>query len=423
MVSCVMNQSLFQFNDDEEGDDDPVQDEVSGEPVALSVSAAVSLINDQLFKIAGPQLMIEGEVAEYGVSQGKWVRFTLKDVNDGALLKCFMTIYQLHVDIENGDRIIVEATPKIYPKYGQFTLNINRIEPVGEGALAKKLAALKKQLDSEGLFDESRKRDIPLYPGRIGIVTSRDAAAFTDFVRILSNRWGDVDIDLAHVRVQGVNAPPEIVMAINYFNELQGANRPDVLVLTRGGGSLEDLMAFNDESVVRAVFGSSIPIVVGIGHERDESLAELAADRRASTPSNAAEMMVPDKVAIMASIEMMERRMIDRVEDAVRSREVAVDRAVTRVTNVLQTIRFEVERAVSGIEYAGEKIRVELKRSAERVDSLTRYLREMDPKRVLGRGYAIVRSGSKIVKDPSKLDKGDRLEVELAKGSVTADVA
>ncbi|MBT6254503.1 exodeoxyribonuclease VII large subunit, partial [Candidatus Uhrbacteria bacterium] len=241
-----MNQSLFQFNDDEE--EEAEDNDVPGEAVALSVSAAVQLINDQLFKIAGPQLMIEGEVAEYGVSQGKWVRFTLKDVNDGALLKCFMTIYQLHVDIENGDRIIVEATPKIYPKYGQFTLNINKIEPVGEGALAKKLAALKKQLDSEGLFDESRKREIPLYPGRIGIVTSRDAAAFTDFVRILSNRWGDVDIDLAHVRVQGVNAPPEIVMAINYFNELQGVDRPDVLVLTRGGGSLEDLMAFNDEA-------------------------------------------------------------------------------------------------------------------------------------------------------------------------------
>ncbi|MBT6254173.1 hypothetical protein HOI83_03010, partial [Candidatus Uhrbacteria bacterium] len=176
-------------------------------------------------------------------------------------------------------------------------------------------------------------------------------------------------------------------------------------------------------AVVRAVFGSSIPIVVGIGHERDESLAELAADRRASTPSNAAEMMVPDKVAIMAQIEMMERRMIDRVDDALRSRSVLVDRAVTRVTNVLQTIRFEVERAVSGIEYAGEKIKSELKRSSERVDSLTRYLKEMDPKRVLGRGYAIVRSDSKIVKDPSKLDKGDRLEVELAKGSVTADVS
>jgi exodeoxyribonuclease VII large subunit len=415
-----MNQSLFEFNSDPIGDE--VEDDAPGEAVALSVSAAVKLINDQLFNIAGPRLMIEGEVAEYGVSQGKWVRFTLKDIEGGSLLKCFMTIYQLHVDIEDGDRIIVEATPKIYPKYGQFTLNINRIEPVGEGAIAKKLAALKKQLDAEGLFEESRKRAIPVYPGRIGIVTSRDAAAFTDFVRILSNRWGDVDIDLAHVRVQGVNAPPEIVMALNYFNQLEGEARPDVLVLTRGGGSLEDLMAFNDESVVRAVFGSSIPIVVGIGHERDESLAELAADRRASTPSNAAEMMVPDKVAIMAAIEMMERRMVDRVEDAVRSRSVAVDRAVTRVTNVLQTIRFEVERAVSGIEFAGNKIKNELKRYSEKVDGLSRYLKEMDPKRVLGRGYAIVRVGSDIVKDPSKLDKGARLEVELAKGSVSADV-
>ncbi len=398
------------------------EDELPGEPVALSVSAAVDLINDQLFKIAGPNLIIEGEVSDYGVSQGKWIRFVLKDLEDGALLKCFMTTYQLKVDLADGDRIIVVATPKIYPKYGQFTLNINSIEPVGEGALAKKLAALRKQLDGEGLFDASRKRAIPLYPNKIGIITSRDAAAFTDFVQILNNRWGGVEVDLAHVHVQGDRAVPEIAEAISYFNELEGAERPDVLVLTRGGGSLEDLMAFNAEAVVRAVFASSIPIVVGVGHERDESLAELAADVRASTPSNAAERIVPDKEAVIREVEMMERRMIDRVEEALSHRNLIVDHAVSRVTGVLQVVGYEVDRVVSKMKHVGELMRHEIDRYSDRVDGVSRYLKELDPERVLRRGYSIVRKGEHIVKDASLLDKGDVLEVQFAKGKIETTV-
>jgi len=405
----------------EEEEIDEIFEDVPGEAVALSVAAAVDVINDQLFRIAGPELLVEGEVAEYGVSQGKWIRFTLKDIDDGALLKCFATTFQLKDDLENGDRIIVSATPKIYPKYGTFTLNVNSVEHVGEGAIAKKLAALKKKLEGEGLFDESRKRDLPEFVSRIGLITSRDAAAFTDFVRILGNRWGDVDVDLCHVYVQGDKAPPDIVRAIELFNSLE-VDKPDVLVLTRGGGSLEDLMAFNDEAVVRAVFSSSIPIVVGVGHERDESLSEFAADFRASTPSHAAEVLVPDKDAVLRGVDMTVSRMVDRVDECIRGLRLEVDSSVSRISHIMQVVRFEVERAVAKVDRFGELMLGMLKSARDKVDAIERYLSVVDPVSVLKRGYSIVRVGGKVVLDSSQLDKGDVIEVQFATGNIKSEV-
>lgn len=410
---------LFDYNYASGGD---TPEETPGKPVALSVSAAIDVINQQLFAIAGPDMMIEGEVSEFGISQGKWVRFTLKDLEGGALLKCFLTVYQLDVELEDGDKIVVHATPKIYPRYGQFTLNVNKIEVLGEGALAQQLERLRKKLEAEGLFGTERKRELPAYPQSIGLIASRESAAYSDFLRILENRWGGVEVQSAHVAVQGVRAVPTILGALNYFNELPETDRPDILVLTRGGGGLEDLMAFNDEAVVRAVFASKIPIVVGIGHERDESLAEYAADVRASTPSNAAERVVPDKDAVLQQIAMTARRFTDRMDEAIQTRQYAVDGAVSRLTRVMQQLRFEVERVVMSISHVGDMLMHELGRSKDRVAGINRYLKELDPTRVLKRGYAIARSNGKIVKDASKLATGEALEVQLASGTVESTV-
>lgn len=393
-----------------------------GEPVALSVAGAIDRMNDHLFQIAGSRLYIEGEVSEFAVSQGKWVRFTLQDLEGGALLKCFMTVYQLTVELQNGDKIRVYAAPKIYPRYGQFTLNVNAIEVLGEGALAQQRERLRKQLEAEGLFDVSRKRALPMYPERIGLIASRESAAYTDFLRILGDRWGGVEVALAHVHVQGERAVPEIVGALGYFQSLPLADRPDVLVLTRGGGGLEDLMAFNDEGVVRAVFASQIPIVVGIGHERDESLAEFAADVRASTPSNAAERVVPDRHAVLGQIAHTTQRMQDRYHEALQTRAYAVTTAVSRLTRVLQAMRFEVEQVLSTISHTGDMLLHAVARAQERVESMARYLRELDPQRVLQRGYAIVRHEGRVIADVARLGKGDVLQVQLANGQIESTV-
>ncbi|OGL71392.1 exodeoxyribonuclease VII large subunit [Candidatus Uhrbacteria bacterium RIFCSPLOWO2_01_FULL_53_9] len=366
--------------------------------------------------------MVEGEVAEYTLSQKKWVRFTLKDLDGSALLKCFLTIYQLNVDIKDGDRIIVHATPKVYAPYGTLTLNINSIETVGEGGLKAALERLQKQLREEGLFDETRKRPLPELPNRIGLITSRDAAACSDFIRILSNRWGDVDVELAHVHVQGERAVPEICGALTHFNALPQSDRPDVLVLTRGGGSLEDLMAFNAEAVVRAVFASRIPIVVAVGHERDETLAEYAADVRASTPSNAAERLVPERAAMLQQVCMHADRLRARVDDYLAQRGLLVERSVSRMQSVMARVHLALSETIQTVEHAGEAMLARIEAHRRHIHTLVTLIRELDPARVLRRGYAMVKKSGRVVTSAKELDKGDRISVHLAEGQVDAAV-
>ena len=262
------------------------------EPQTLSVSQFVQGLNAALEEALFPYgAAIEGEVAEYRVSQDKWVWFLLKDAT--AVVSCFSTVWQLRQPLEDGMKVRVHGLPKVHPKSGKFSVNVDRVEMVGEGALKRAFELLKKKLDAEGLFAPGRKRALPRIPERVGLIASTESAAYSDFLRILGNRWGGLKIQAAHVQVQGRDAVRDIVGAFAYFNA--HPELAEVLVLTRGGGAMEDLHAFNSEEVVRAIFGSKIPVVVGVGHERDETLADYVADVRASTPSNAAERLVPDR--------------------------------------------------------------------------------------------------------------------------------
>src|SRR3989344_5195589 len=257
-------------------------------PAVISVAQYLDLVNDRLREVPS-DVGVEGEVSDLRVSHGKWVGFDLKDAQGGGVLKCFMTVWQLSVPLEDGMRVRVTGGAKVSDRFGKFQLDVRTVELVGEGALKRAYLALKRKMQDEGLFDGARKRPIPRFPERIGLITSREAAAYGDFLRVLGNRWGGVEVDFVPVHVQGGNAVPDILAAFEHFHHLGESERPDVLVLTRGGGGLEDLHAFNDESVARAVFSSRVPVVVGVGHERDESLCDFVADVRASTPSNAAE--------------------------------------------------------------------------------------------------------------------------------------
>ncbi|OGL94370.1 exodeoxyribonuclease VII large subunit, partial [Candidatus Uhrbacteria bacterium RIFCSPLOWO2_12_FULL_47_9] len=244
------------------------------EPVVLHVADYLALLNEVLHdRVPSNEILIEGEVSDYRVAQQKWVSFDLKDEKAEAVLKCFATVWQIGTPIEDGMRVHVKGFPKMYERFGTLKLNVQSIEPIGEGALKRAYDLLKKKLEVEGLFDVSRKRTLPRFPKKIGLITSRDAAAYGDFLRIVNNRWGGIEIDHAHVHVQGREAVPEILGAFRHFNALPLEERPDAIVLTRGGGGLEDLHAFNDEQVARAVYQSIIPVVVAVGHERDESLA------------------------------------------------------------------------------------------------------------------------------------------------------
>ena len=386
----------------------------------LSVSQYLQIVNAVLREhVPSQEIIVEGEIGGYTVKDGKWIIFDLKDENDAKVkVACFGTTFKILGAFENGMRVRIFGYPTV-KGWSTFQIDVQRMEPVGEGALKKAYDALKKKLEGEGLFDVARKRTLPRFPQRIGLITSRDAAAYGDFLRILNNRWGGVEIVFAHVRVQGNEAVPEILAAFAAFNAMPADDRPDVLVLTRGGGSLEDLHAFNDELVARAVYSSKIPVVVGVGHERDESLCDFVADVRASTPSNAAERIVPNRTDVEYELAMMTRRMEERLVETIARRQLAVDRATRTVGLVLDRERQRFLSRADRLAVAFGTWKTTLR---ERLSTYERVLKQVDPKRVLARGYSIVTVNGKVVSDASVLEVGAEIGVQLAKGTADAQV-
>jgi len=366
------------------------------ENLRLSVSDCVAIIN-QTLEFAYPSVVVVGEIASFKVNQGKYVFFDIKD--EQASLNCFMMVYQLRQPLENGMKVEVVAQPKLTP-WGKFSLTVREVRPVGEGSLKRAFELLVKKLQKEGLFDPSRKRRLPTLPSHIGVISSVDAAGYKDFLRIVEDRWGGLQIEVANVQVQGAAAPRQIVRALEHFNEM--ANPPEVIVIIRGGGSADDLGAFNDEPLARAIAASRVPTLVGIGHEVDTTLACMVADVRAATPSNAAQLLVPDKQEL---ITQYNRRLS------------SVARVVTR--------HFDQQRRLA--QQAQQRALSHLERSLRdllRTHGATRRtLRELHPSRVLRRGYALVRDDSNVViRDGDQLAEGQIIMVELEKSIIKAGV-
>ncbi len=264
----------------------------------LTPTQFLAIINDTL-RYNYEAVMIEGEVASFKVNQGKWVFFDLKDEETN--IPCFMPVWSLRVPLEDGMKVVVKGEPKV-TKWGKFSVTVAAVKPVGEGSLKRAYEILKKKLSDEGLFDVNKKRKLPENLARLGVISSTQAAGYADFIKIMNARWGGIKISVAHTQVQGAEAPDQIIRALQYFNE---RGEVEAIAILRGGGSADDLSAFNDEKLVRAIAASKIPVITGIGHEVDESLADLAADVRASTPSNAAEILSKDREAERRKLKMM----------------------------------------------------------------------------------------------------------------------
>lgn len=330
----------------------------------LSVSDFVAVVN-QTFDYAFPSVVIVGEVSGLSIRQGKWVRFKLKD--ETSSVDFFGSIYQMTTPLEDGMVVAVQGRPKLSDQWG-FSVSMQSVQAVGEGSIKRSFELLKKKLADEGLFDESRKRPLPSLPSRIGVISSTEAAGYMDFTKILNNRWGGMEVIVAKTLVQGVRAPGQIVKAIEYFNKL--GEPPEVLVIVRGGGSADDLAAFNDEALVRAIAGSRIPTLVGVGHEIDTTLADLAADVRAATPSNAAQILVPDR-----------RELIERVKNM-----------VARIIPVVERHHASYAREIEDLVGAAEQMIADrLNSLQDELGHIVRLLRQYDPQTVLARGYALVR--------------------------------
>lgn len=349
--------------------------------LSLSVSDFIALTN-QTLEFAYPSIEVEGEVASFKVNQGKFVFFDLKD--SGGSVGCFMMAWQLRVPIEDGMKVAVTATPKLTP-WGKFSLTVRAVRPSGEGSLKKSFELLKVKLEKEGLFASERKRALPEVPQYIAVISSTQAAGYADFVKILGDRWGGMRVDVAQVQVQGADAPDQMIRALRYFNSQETV--PQVIVIIRGGGSADDLSAFNDELLVREIATSRVPTLVGVGHEVDTSLADLAADVRAATPSNAAQLLVPDKHEIIRATRAKVAALLPRTGQA-------IDRQRQEVVGVLR-------RALVAIDHRHND-------HQDQLASLRRVLAQLNPRTVLARGYALVR-GQAVVGQTIEIEKQDIL--------------
>jgi exodeoxyribonuclease VII large subunit len=371
-------------------------DSAAGDEVVLGVSDFVAALN-QTLDFAYPSVVISGELANFRISKNRWLYFDLKD--ELATVKFFGTVRQLPSPLEDGMVLKVRGAPRLHHLYG-FSVNVMNIQPAGEGTIRRAAQLLQAKLAKEGLFDDSRKRPLPYPPRRIGLVTSIQSAAYADFTKILRARWRGVAVDVVDTQVQGEAAPAQLLAALEQFNTLPAA--PDAIVMIRGGGSAEDLAAFNNEALVRAVAASRVPVLAAIGHETDLSLVELAADRRASTPSNAAELLVPDRRHGLRELREYEHRLDEYGRQHIRQARSAVSQQAVSLSNYMAHFVARTEAQTSN--------RAEL-------------LEALNPAAVLRRGYAIVRQNGQSVRAVSRLAPAAIVNVELADGSFDAAVS
>lgn len=354
--------------------------------VIYSVSDFIATSND-IFEKSFPSVLIEGEISSFKVNQNKFVFFDLKD--EESVLGCFMTVWQLRFPLEDGMKVIAQVKPKL-TNWGKFSLTVEKITPKGEGSLKKSLEILKEKLTREGLFDENRKRRIPQDLQKVAVISSTQAAGYADFIKIINERWGGLKIIVAHTQVQGMAASDQIIRAIDFLNSQ--SELPDVIAIIRGGGSADDLAVFNDEKLVRAVANSRVPIITGIGHEIDQSLCDLAADFAASTPSNVAQILTPNKFDEMRFL----RSKILRTNDLLLSK-IAELKKINREKN--QEIR--------------DKILQNILDQKREIQAKKRILESYNPQNILAKGYALI-SG--------EIATGKEITIKTIDKTITAEV-
>ena len=362
-------------------------------------------------------LLIRGELSNYKVYPSGHHYFTLKDGESA--IRCVMfrsSAGRLRFRPESGMQVIAGGRISVYPRDGAYQLYCTSLSADGIGDLYVAFEQLKDKLNREGLFDPAHKKPLPLYPRRIAIVTSSAGAAVHDMIRILRRRYPIAKVLLLPVRVQGVEAPPEIVGAIRYANRWQLA---DVLIVGRGGGSIEDLWAFNDERVARAIYASEIPVISAVGHEPDVTISDFVADRRASTPSNAAEIAVPDQAELWKRLDSAGRAMaqgaLNTLEKAdAQWKTLASKRVLTDPMAFVDDRRMQLDSVQQRMGLTAHR---QLSRRQQRFATLAASLDALSPLKVLGRGYALARTEEgETIRSVSQVREGNVFRLRFADG-------
>ena len=368
-------------------------------------------------------LYVRGEISNYKAYPSGHHYFSLKD-GEGAI-RCVMfkrEAMSLRFRPENGMKVIAFGRVAVFPRDGQYQLYCTALTPEGVGDLHLAFEQLKQKLYAEGLFDPAHKKPIPRFPKRIALITSAAGAAVRDMLRILGARWPMAEVFLLPVRVQGTEAPGELCAAIAWANRHQVA---DLIITGRGGGSMEDLWAFNDENVARTIYHSAIPVISAVGHEPDVTIADFVADLRAATPSNAAELAVPDQSEVAVWLRQMEGRLAQAMGRKLERARKDLDRAAR--CRALQDPMNYVDDKRMVLDYQREKLaaglNAALNRERQRFGQLASKLDALSPLKVLGRGYAIPRKGDGgVVRSVSDVTPGDQLKLRVADGEISCQV-
>ena len=389
---------------------------------------SITQINEYIRgKLDSDQLLngvaVRGEISNYKMYPSGHHYFTLKDENSA--LKCVMfkgSAMRLRFRPENGMKVIAMGKISVYPRDGAYQLYCTAMAMDGVGDLYAAFEQLKKKLAAEGLFDPAHKKPLPRYPGTIGIITSSAGAAVHDMLRILNKRYPLTKVRLLPVRVQGVEAPGEIAAAIDYANRHGLA---DLLIVGRGGGSIEDLWAFNDERVAYAIYRSRIPVISAVGHEPDVTISDYVADLRAATPSNAAELAVPDQDALSQALDSMSAAMVTALSRQLRNARQHLD--ILSKSPALQSPAGYLDKKEKDLVFLKNRLisaeNQVIGRKNQNYIALAAKLDAMSPLKVLTRGYAMVQAeNNEVLRSVSDVELGQRIHIRLSDGSLSATV-
>ncbi len=384
---------------------------------ALSTHLAMLFERDELLR----DLWVTGEVSNWKRAASGHIYFSLKDSGSSIAAVMWRNSAIAHSWLpREGDQIIAHGYVGLYPERGSYQLYVNQIQPAGRGQLYAQFEALKAKLAAEGLFESERKRPIPADARRIGIVTSADAAALRDILRVLSARWPLIDVIVFSTLVQGSEAPGQIVNAIAAANRYSTENEAiDTLIVARGGGSIEDLWAFNDPQVAYAIANSALPVVCGVGHETDFTIADFVADLRAPTPSAAAAAVVPDRADMLAQLAAVETQLNERVVRRIADEQWSLDQAQARLTRLYPRRQLDLQRQrlddrLRRLEFM---MQTRMERASAKLESAALRLATLNPTSVLQRGYSIIqRQDGTIVTRPEQSQSGETLRVRSAGG-------
>jgi exodeoxyribonuclease VII large subunit len=398
-------------------------DRQESQPV-LTVSALTLLVKE-VVEGSFPLVWVSGEISNFSRPQSGHCYLTLKDDESQVRAVIWRNIAAtVRCDLHDGLEVICRGHLDVYAARGTYQLVIEEIQPKGLGALEQALRKLREKLEREGLFAAARKRPLPAFPRRIAFVTSPTGAAVRDFLQVLRRRWRGADVLIVPVRVQGIGAAEEIARAIAAVNRL--AQPIDVLVVGRGGGSLEDLWAFNEEPVVRAIHASRIPVVSAVGHEIDVTLADLVADLRALTPSEAAERVVPAIEEVLAGLTSQHKRLAAALRGRVADARTRLDgHAVRRVLRKPFDRLHDLGRQLDQWEARSSRaVRSGLARARQQAAALAGRLESLSPLGVLARGYSLTTrmDDGRLVEDAAMLSAGEQIETRFARGRAVSRV-